>query len=205
MKAWWKAWALCTVILVWPLSAWADFSGAYAPAGWTTTLAGTPSGGGGGVNASGAPASIVLNGGDTLCPDTGSCYVEYTITAPADTTVSFDWSYVSADVDVAESDLFSFVRDGTLFQLSDNGGSATQSGNQSFSATAGQVFGFRLNCRDCIFGAATVTISNFNVSPASGSAAGIRPVPTLQKGALIAMATMIGLLVLVAFRRERQG
>ena len=110
-----KALAFRATVLAWPMSAWADFSGPYAPANWTTTLTGTPPGGGGSVDASGAPASITLNGGDSPCI-TMPCHLDYTIAAPGSGTLSFHWDYQTTDL-APDFDLFLVLNNGTAVQL----------------------------------------------------------------------------------------
>lgn len=192
---------LCATIMAWPFSAWADFSGTYAPANWTTTLQGNPPAGGGTVDTSNAPASITLNGGDDDCSE-APCYLDYTIEAPATGSVSFHWEYETQDGDGASYDLFLLLHDGTEIQLSDDAGADIQSGDHTFEVTAGQTFGFRLDCTDCAVGPASATISNFIAPLAQAPVATVQPVPTLQEWALIAMAGLMGLFAFAAFRRQ---
>lgn len=196
-----KVLAFCATVLAWPMSAWADFSGPYAPANWTTTLTGTPPGGGGSVDASGAPASITLNGGDSPCI-TMPCHLDYTIAAPGSGTLSFHWDYQTTDL-APDFDLFLVLNNGTAVQLSDDLGPSTQSGNYSFAVTAGQIVGFRLDCTDCSGGAATVTISNFSGPLAAPPpAAAVLPVPTLEFYGLAGLTALLGVF---ASRRLRRG
>lgn len=127
---------LIIVLLLAPFPALADFSGAYAPGNWTTTLSGTPPGGGGSVNPSGAPASIILNGGNAGCSSSGSCILDFTITAPASGPVTFRWDYVTQDA-APYYDLFLLLDGVGAIQLSNDGGSSTQSGTENFTVAAG--------------------------------------------------------------------
>ena len=72
-----------------PAQAITLFAGPYAPANWTQSI-----GGDGSINTSGAPGSIILNGSNN---DSGDQDVDFTITAPAAGTVSFDWSFSTND------------------------------------------------------------------------------------------------------------
>ncbi len=195
-----------------PLSAMADFSGAFAPANWTTTLLGSPAGGGGAsVDTSLAPASIKIIGGDSVSPGgpesltpacttgIGTCEIRYTITAPTWGAVNFDWAYTTTDPDGPGLDLF-LVVNGVPTQLSDNAGAATQGGTHSLTVPAGQTFGFALNCRDCIKGAAEVVVSNFSFSETSTA-----PVPTLSEWAMALLAALMALSAGMLVRGRRIG
>ncbi|MBA6411607.1 IPTL-CTERM sorting domain-containing protein [Parahaliea sp. F7430] len=191
----------CTVAVVLAIFAapsFAGFSGSYAPSNWSTTLTGTPPGGGGAaVDTSGAPNQIVLIGGDDDCDD--DCELQYTTSVAATGTLSFNWSYSTTDVDGPEYDVFIILHDGSREQLSDDAGPATQSGSKSLNVSAGDTFGFALNCEDCIEGAAEVTISAFN-APEPAVATEATAVPTLPLWGL-ALLTLL-LLVIVASQRR---
>ena len=195
--------AWCAALCAAPLSAWADFSGPYAPANWTTTTSGSPPAGGGTVDASGAPASITLVGGDAGCvaDPANPCRLDYTIAMPATGTVSFDWQYQTVDF-APDFDLFLVLGNGSAIQLSDDLGANTQSGSYSLTVTAGQVVGFRLDCNDCAGGAATVTISNFS-GPLPAPAAAVQPVPTLEVWGMGALMALLGWLGAARLRRPR--
>src|SRR5262245_18522750 len=161
----------------------ADFVGPYAVINWTTTLTGSPPGGGGTVDTSGAPASIEIVGGDLGC-DPQPCNLDFTIAAVASGLVSFDWNYETTDTDGPAFDLFGFLLNGAFTQLSDDSGGISQSGSETFPVSLGDVFGFRLDCTDCAFGPAFATISNF-----SGPLAAVVPEPStllLLGGSLLA-------------------
>jgi len=105
--------------------------------------------------------------------------LDFTIPAAASGVVSFHWLYNTQDEDGPSFDTWGFLQSGVFTQLSDNLGANTQSGDASFAVAAGDAFGFRIDCGDCIFGAATVTVSDFNVS---GSAAAPEPATLLLLG-----------------------
>jgi PEP-CTERM motif-containing protein len=93
------------------------------------------------------------------------CTLSFTIHAAETGLVNFQWAYQTTDVDGPNFDHFGHTLNGTLTQLSNNAGPNSQSGTDSFSVSAGSLFGFQIVCTDCIFGPATVTISDFCVSP----------------------------------------
>jgi hypothetical protein len=141
------------------------FQDAYDPINWTFANNNAD----GFVDTSGAPASISLTGGDNGSFNSGT--TDYTTTAAAAGTVTFDWNYSTADflVDFTCSNLPNNFCDpfivlvngvGTI-PLNPSGGSP-QSGTSTFNVLAGDSFGFRIFTRDNIFGRASVTISNFS-------------------------------------------
>jgi hypothetical protein len=138
---------------------------------------------------------VTLVGGDVpetdiacqLDPLSDECIVEFTIRAVARGVVSFAWDYQSFDLGNARFDKFGFFLDGSFNQLSDDGGPAVQSGFALFPIVAGNIFGFYIDCTDCIDGPAIATISDFSVpEPAS-----------------VALAA-VGLAGLVLIRKRRQ-
>lgn len=150
-----------------PAQALTQFAGYYAPANWTQTI-----GGDGSINTGGAPNSVILNGSDNYSGS--NVNTDFTITAPLGGTVSFNWSYSTADG--PGYDDFGYLLNGAFTQLTDDSGAQTQSGSASFSVLAGDVFGFRQNSEDSFWGRASTTISNFNVAVPG-------PLPLLGAGA----------------------
>jgi len=139
----------------------ADFIGPYDVSNWTTTLIGTPPGGGSTINTSGAPASIQILGGNSGCT-VFPCAIDFTIAAVASGIVSFHWDYQTFDLSGPIFEAFGFLLNGVFTQLSDDGGLNMQSDNKAFAVSLGNVFGFRLDCTDCLFGPANIMISNFS-------------------------------------------
>ena len=154
----------CIVVFVPPVLA--DFIGPYAVSNWTTTLIGTPPGGGSTIDTSGAPASIQILGGNSGCI-VFQCTVSFTIAAVASGDVSFHWDYQTFDPAGPAFEVFGFLLNGVFTQLSDNDGLDIQSGNESFPVSLGDVFGFRLDCQDCIEGPANITLSSFSAPVAA--------------------------------------
>jgi hypothetical protein len=187
-----------------------DFAGPYSPARWMTALTGALPGGGlpAGVDASGAPSTVTVVGGDGVPPGGTDCWddtlpsprkgcaIFYTITASRAGTVRFDWAYESFDnSSSAKYDVFGYVVNGAKTQLTADEGPVVQSGSVSFTVLAGQTFGFWLDCGDCGYGNAQATVRGFS-APAAEPA----PVPALGGPGLAALA---GLLALLATMRLR--
>ena len=149
------------------LSAFSQFSGSYAPSKWSTFktsgagIVNTAS-----VDASGAPSTITITGSDDPSnPFTPTPVdIDYTITAVASGTWSFNWSYVTNDQDHdPQYDLAGVLIGGAFTQLSANTVNVVnQSGTFSVSVTAGTVIGFRVRATDNSYGDATFTISGFS-------------------------------------------
>jgi PEP-CTERM motif len=176
------------------------FTGLFAPNQWTTTITGNLTGASGG-SASINTTTLVLTGGNAISPDPGNfvpaclgaqfglpgpCQISFTTTNILNNFV-FDWSYSSADSSGAAADLFGMLINGTRISLSDPGGAPTQSGH--VLVAAGSLFGWYINCTDCIEGAAQATITNFQ--------AGVVPEP----GTIALLG--LGVIGLMAARRER--
>ena len=128
------------------------FQGPYAPINWTLTNNNAD----GFVNTTGAPASISLTGGDNGSYSSGT--TNYTTTAAAAGTVTFDWNYSTADVNTG----FGYLLNGSFTQVTDDGGDVVQNGTSAFNVLAGDSFGFRIFNYDNAGGRGSVTISNFS-------------------------------------------
>ena len=181
----------------------AQFSGPYAPANWLTATTGTLAGTGTSAGSASFSSSLLtLVGGNGVAPAgseascvggtyafAGPCQIQTTIGVPG--TYSFHWSYLTADADGPAGDIFGVLVNGVRTSLSDPGGSISQSGDRTFTASSS--FGWFLNCSDCTGGAATAMITNFTVA---------QPIPELSTYALMAA----GLAALGAIsRRRREG
>lgn len=152
--------------------AFADFTGALAPANFSVVNTGTLIGSSPvlgsatftssqltlrGSNANGTGPS----GDDPACAGAtfgfaGPCQIQATIGLPG--TYSFNWSYLTSDGVGPGGDIFGVVVNGNRSVLSNLGGPLSQSGSASF--TAASSFGWFINCTDCIGGSATATISS---------------------------------------------
>ena len=168
------------------LPASAAFDGAYDVSNWTTTVNGVPAAGGSTINTSGAPASITFLGGDLGC-SSGPCTIDFTIAVVGSGSMAFDWDYETFDEEGPGFEDWGYLLNGA-FTLLSVGGGAIQSGSQLIATSEGDIFGFRLDCTDCILGPANVTVSNFH-------------------GAVPAPATLgllgVGLMGLAALRRRQ--
>jgi PEP-CTERM motif len=182
---------LCVTVFVPPVLA--DFVGPYDVGNWDTTLTSSPPGGGSIVDTSGAPASIEIVGGDLGCSGV-PCNIDFTIAAVASGLVSFDWGYETTDDPTFEH--FGLLLNGFFTQLSDDSGGMSQSGSEAFAVSFPDVFGFRLDCTDCSFGPAFVTISNF-----SAPLAAVVPTPVPEPSTLLLIGT--GLASAGAWSRTR--
>ncbi len=169
------------------------FSGTYATGNWTAS---TP--GGGSVDVSGAPNSIVLTGSDLYtCCDVNTDFSIVVLTAGL---VEFDWDYATSD-EHPIFDPFGYTLDGVFTQLTDgvfteltgdgviNDVDLVQSGSESIMVGQNVGFGFRVQSDD-EFGSSSVTISNFvgpemDTPPGPG---GSNPVPEPSAALLFAIA-----------------
>ena len=110
----------------------AQFSGYFAPGNWVTS-----NNSDGTAVWSGAPGSLIVNGGNDGSNSFG--FIDLTIASNVTGTVSFNWSYNS--VDASGSDEALFINNAVYFPLSNTSGS---SGFVSFSINAGELIGYRL-------------------------------------------------------------
>lgn len=131
------------------------FQDAYDPINWTFTNSNAD----GFVNTGGAPASISLTGGDNGSGGFGT--TDYTTTAAAAGTVTFDWNYSTADFSPFY-DPFGYLLNGSFTQVTNDVGGFVQNGTSTFNVLAGDSFGFLVYTLDNVFGRASVTISNFS-------------------------------------------
>ncbi|UCD76391.1 MAG: hypothetical protein JSV91_05585 [Phycisphaerales bacterium] len=151
----------------------ADFSGYYAPAGWTEV---TP-----------YDSAIIWNapGGVTVQGvDSGTWYGSFTtltIVAPANGLFQFDWYYYTTDS--PGYDEGGYIINNTYYYLDGYGGG---SGTVSVNVNAGDTIGWYVNDYDGCCGAGFLEVTNFT-----------GPIPA--PGAL----ALIGLAGLTARRRRR--
>jgi len=150
-----------TLCFMLTFSLFAQFSGYYDPANWTTTNTGC---GAGSVDATAAPASVTVTGAEVggFC----SSLITYGIAVQFCGTVNFNWDYTTTDCDGPFYDQFGYSLNGNYVQLTDNGGANTQSGSASVTVNAGDVFAFYIFSVDSYCGAAWTTVSSFSAPDA---------------------------------------
>lgn len=180
--------ALAAGLLGFSMTASADFSGYYAPANWLVGHAPDNATDSGSVDTTGAPGSITLTGSDNGLGSASR--VDFSIMAPAAGTFSFNWVYTSTDSGGAFYDPAGYLKNGQ-FQLTDDDGANSQSGQLSFLVAAGDVVGFHVTTGDNDFGSASLTISNFSA-----------PVPEPASVAMMALG-LLGLVGVAAARRRQ--
>ena len=131
------------------------------------------------VDLTGAPASIMITGGDNGSDSFGTTL--FTVEAAASGLVSFAFDYMATDIDGPFFDPFGFTLNGIFTQLTNDNGGVNQSGSVSFMVMTGDIFGFESRTTDNLLGAATTTISNFQA-----------PEPTVNTVPEPASMTMLG-------------
>jgi len=107
-----------------------------------------------------APATfnVITISSDNGSGTTGTTDLTVPVTEAA--VVSFDWDYTTPDG--AAFDSFGYVLNGVYTELTDPAGGLTQSGNSGpINVAPGDVFGFRSQSEDGLFGPCTTTVSNF--------------------------------------------
>jgi Secretion system C-terminal sorting domain len=148
---------LLLILLLHSINSNAQFSAAYAPSQWTTTLS---DGSSGSVNSSSAPASVTIIGSDGQ--SVSDADVDYTITTVAPGIWIFNWVYHTND-DGPFYDIAGVLINGVFTQLTDDNGDKDQSGTYNGAyIPAGAVIGFRIRAIDNIAGNATLDISGFS-------------------------------------------
>jgi len=98
----------------------------------------------------------------TISSDNGSGtegFTDLNVPVLADEIISFDWSFTTDDGPAFDS--FGYTINGVYTMLTNPGGANSQSGSAVVPLTTGQVFGFRSQSDDGLFGPATTNISNF--------------------------------------------
>lgn len=162
-----------------------DFTGAFDVGKWTITK---PSGSDGFVTLNG-PTSVTVASGDTSIVGN----TDFSITMPFAGTVTFDWSFSTADR--PDGDPFSVGSGSSFTQLSVDTGAVTQMGTKSVSLGSGELFTFRANTTDGAYGRSQTKITNFKVTYNDSGAV---PEPTSM--------AIFGLGALgVAYRQQRKN
>jgi hypothetical protein len=157
------------------------FAGYFAPANWTLET----NGGSGSVDASGAPAQVVITSSNS---DQGKVIdTQYKITITTAGVIKFDWDFFTFDYAGARWDPFGYSVNGNFVQLtSDSELIMTESGSHSVAVNVGDIFAFVARTIDDGYGNSSTTAVNFTFT--SGE---LIPVQTagLPSGSLFPVGT----------------
>jgi hypothetical protein len=160
--------ACAALVAVAATPAHAAFTGAYDASHWTT------SGNGNGTAVISADDALLTLVSADFTPDAspGATTLDYSITLSGDTTIAFDWSYASDDIN-SSSDPFGYAINGVSTQLSQDNqaGFIEQDGAVTVLLHKGDTFSFESSSTDSIFGSSTAIVTGF-------SAVGAVPEPT---------------------------
>ncbi len=138
-------------------SAFADFSGDFAPDKWTYS-----------ETAPGPSASLNSTTMVLISADNGCCTANtglYSITIPNGvSTISFTFSYITNDGAGSSYDMSTYTYDGNSTDMfeTDVGPGVTVTGTKTVSVSGGKVFSINQISDDSSSGAATTTITGFN-------------------------------------------
>ncbi len=127
------------------------FTGAYADGNWTEEL----NGGDGSIDITETTMTVVGNDNDF-----GDILTQATITCGVGGEYSFSWDYLTSDGDGPSFDPAYFVN-GVQYQLTDDSGDVSQSGEITLDCASGDVIGFGIDATDGAFGSSTLTITDF--------------------------------------------
>lgn len=139
----------------------ADFTDGFAPADWTFSGSATS-------NSLMASQMQITSFDDPIGGYTSTA--SYTITVPGEVlSVSFDYSYVTRDVNGSSYDLAKYGIDGVTTNLvaSNIPQNGTASGSVTLTNLAGKSFSIIQEASDSILGSATITITGFNATSRS--------------------------------------
>lgn len=175
------------------------FANDYDPSNWTLS---SPQGGNGLVDTSQAPLSVMLRGSnDSAGGGRFPNLTQYTTSAAASGTVSFDWNYYTEDGPFF--DQFFYILKDESFKLTQDNGSQSQQGLASFYVSAGDTFGFTIDSTDDCCGYAQATISNFRAPGAPVSVPG--PLPLMGIGTALAFSHKIKRIIKSSHRSNKNN
>lgn len=149
-----------------------DFTGAFDPDNWE--LVNSPANTGGSVDVEdGPPIEVFVTGGD----DGVGGNTDFQIEIPMDGTIAFSWGYQSTDS--GTFDTGGYVINGTYTQLAANNSQVPFfNETATVEVSAGDIFAFRVNTQDGLFGPGVLGVTNFDFAPAV-CGGDIVPVPWL--------------------------
>lgn len=144
------------------------FSGSLAPANWTPAQSNSN----GTVNTSGAPSNIVITSGNNTSGTQG--ITQYSYVSACNGTVNFDWNYTTIHGAAFDYPQYQ-INSGTpvLFTSYNTAAGITQSGTQSITVAIGDTVKLQAYTTNNLFGACTVTISNFSAPGLVGMTNGL--------------------------------
>lgn len=143
------------------------FAGSLMPANWTTLQFNSN----GTVNTSGAPANVVMTSGNNASGTPGTTQFSYVSSCAG--TVSFDWNYTTVHGAAYDYPQYQ-INSGTpqLFNGYNTAAGVNQSGTQTLSVAVGDTVKLQTYTTNNLFGACTVTISNFSAPGLAGMISG---------------------------------
>jgi hypothetical protein len=168
----------------------AAFDGTFAAPNWT---AGNTAGNGSAVLAADGSTLTLTSSDFADFSYSGAATTSFSITLAADTAISFDWNYTTADENGAMYDPFGWSLGGVSTKATDdNAWIDPQSGHVVLAGLKGQTFTFWTNSADSAFGASTAVVSDFSA------------ISAVPEPASMLMLTS-GLLALAGVARRRRG
>ncbi len=175
-------------------SAQAAFTGDFAASQWASAI--TSGGNGSVVFATDGSALTLTSSNHEAFSSLIAADVSSAITLKNDTSLSFNWSYVSNDENGSTSDPFGYSINGAFVQLSANDSWDPQSGNVSLNLSKGNTFAFVSRSTDSIFGASVATLTSFNAVSAT-------PAVPEPSGLALAAAGLVAVSVISRRRSTR--
>lgn len=144
------------IVLIGQSTASADFEGPFAPSAWT---------GAGTATSNSLTANQMQI--ESIDDNSGFNSFSYTANVPGNTiSISFDYQYVTADVNGSPFDMAMYAINGVEFDIvaNDIPQNGTETGTITLSNFSGETFAIIQEALDSQLGAATITITNFQAS-----------------------------------------
>ena len=184
--------ALLTLFLFNNQSAFADFSGDFAPEKWTFSTNGTPDPSGSGPIGTLTSSEMSITGADG--PDnTGQQIGSYGINLPSDITeVTFTYLYTTGDCCGSYYDMATYTVGSTKSDLvlSNSTPGQSQTGTMTLTDLSGKFFSINQETTDAVLGSANIKITGFSaVSHSNADVLLENSKPTLTAGSKTLMCT----------------